>query len=199
MKVSIITVCYNSEKYISNCIDSVLNQEYSNIEYIVVDGNSADRTVDIIKSYKNGISRFISEPDKGIYDAMNKGIGLATGEIIGILNSDDYFTNSQIIGKVVDAFKSENIDALYGDVRFINPKNAGRTVRYYSSKNFNFNKFKYGFMPAHPSFYIKRIFYEQFGYYKTDYKIASDFEFMLRVFSHSEMKLKYIPMTFVTT
>jgi len=198
MKVSIVTVCFNSEKYIADCIDSVLRQEYKNIEYIIIDGNSTDRTVDIIKSYKNRISKFISEPDKGIYDAMNKGIRLSTGKIIGILNSDDYFADNQVIGKVVDAFKNENIDALYGDVRFINPDNPEKTIRYYSSKNFKFSSFKYGIMPAHPSFYIKRIFFEKFGYYRTDYKIASDFELMLRFFSHSEMKLNYIPMTFVT-
>jgi glycosyltransferase involved in cell wall biosynthesis len=198
MKVSIITVCYNSEKYISSCIDSVLNQVYNNIEYIVIDGNSSDRTTDIIRSYKDKISIYISEPDNGIYDAMNKGIRLSTGEIIGILNSDDYFANNQVIGKVVEAFKNENIDAIYGDVRFINPDNPEKTIRYYSSKNFKFSSFKYGIMPAHPSFYIKRIFFEKFGYYRTDYKIASDFELMLRFFSHREMKLKYIPMTFVT-
>jgi len=136
MKISIITATYNSEKTINDCIVSLQSQTYPEIEHIIIDGASKDRTIEIINSQPNRVKIIVSEPDKGIYDAMNKGIGLSTGEIIGILNSDDYFTNSQIIGKVVEAFKSENIDALYGDVRFKNPDN---TI--FLSKSNHFTKY----------------------------------------------------------
>jgi len=197
LKVSIITVCYNSAKTIKETIDSVVNQSYKDIEYIVIDGASKDGTIDIVSSYSDKVSKFISEPDNGIYNAMNKGIKIATGDIVGILNSDDFFNNNEVVQRIVDEFNNNNIDAIYGDIQFVKPDNLDKVVRYYSSKNFNPQKFKYGFMPAHPSFYVKRVFFERIGYYKEDYKIAADYELLVRFLYQHQLTCKYIPIPFV--
>jgi len=180
MKVSIITVVYNNVEYIGNAIQSVLSQDYDNIEYIVIDGGSTDGTVDIVKEYQDKISVFISEPDEGIYDAMNKGIALATGNVIGILNSDDFYINELTIGKVVKEFKEKKVDSVYADLVYVEPKNLNKTVRYYDSGNFNPSKFSYGWMPAHPTFFVKRKAYEKYGVFRTDLKIAADFDILAR-------------------
>jgi glycosyltransferase involved in cell wall biosynthesis len=198
LKVSIITVCRNSKVYIKDAIESVLSQTYSNIEYIIIDGASIDGTPEIVKSYGNKINKFICEPDKGIYNAMNKGIKLATGNIIGILNSDDFFCNDKVIETIVATFYRKQVDAIYGDVQFVNPDNIQKIVRYYSSKNFNLNKFKFGFMPPHPSFYVKREFFKVLGYYKEDYKIAADYELLIRFLFVNKLRSGYIEMPFVS-
>jgi glycosyltransferase involved in cell wall biosynthesis len=196
--VSIITVSYNNSETILDTIKSVLAQSYHYIEYIIIDGASNDGTVDIIKSFGKTISKFVSEPDKGIYDAINKGIGLATGDIIGILNSDDFFFNDFIIEKVAESFMKNEIDAVIGDVQFVDPEKTSKVVRYYSSKRFNPEKFRYGFMPAHPSFYAKRELFEKYGFYKTDYKIAADYELLIRFLFINKIKYKYLDFPFVS-
>jgi len=196
--ISIITVSYNSINTINKTINSVFAQCYPKIEYIIVDGLSSDGTIELINSYSNRISRFVSEPDNGMYDAINKGIRLSTGDIVGILNSDDYFYNERVVENIIEAFNTKNIDAVYGDIKFVDRNNPSRVVRYYSSKKFQPGKFKYGFMPAHPSFYIKRELYEKYGLYKIDYKIAADFELLLRYFCLHNIRTKYIEMPFVT-
>ena len=202
MKISLITVTYNSEKTLSTTLESVLVQNHSNIEYIIVDGASKDNTVALIKEYESRFEerlKWISEPDKGLYDAMNKGIRMATGDVIGILNSDDFFTTPNILQQVSDAFEANrDIDAVYGDVHFVNPENLEKCVRYYSSKVFKRSLMKLGFMPAHPSFYLKKERFEQFGLYKTDYKIAADFEFLLRVIYIGNIRTLYLPLDMVT-
>ena len=202
MKISLITITYNSEKTLADTIQSVLNQTYTDIEYILVDGASKDNTVSIIKQYEplfEGRMKWISEPDKGLYDAMNKGIRMATGDIVGILNSDDFFTSNEILQKNANAFlKDTKLDAVYGDVHFVNPDNLNKSVRYYSSKVFKRSLMKLGFMPAHPSFYIRRECFEKYGLYKTDYKIAADFEFLLRVIYKERIKTQYLPIDMVT-
>jgi glycosyltransferase involved in cell wall biosynthesis len=196
--VSIITVSHNSALTISDTVKSVLNQTYPHIEYIIIDGASTDGTIDVINSFGNAISKFVTEPDKGIYDAINKGIRLSSGEIIGILNSDDFFYDGNVIASVVHTFLNNDIDAVIGDVLFVDPVNSSKVVRYYSSKHFNINKFKFGFMPPHPSFYVRRDLYEKFGYYKTDYKIAADFELVLRFLRIYNISYKYLEMPFVS-
>jgi glycosyltransferase involved in cell wall biosynthesis len=198
VRISVITVCYNSVKTIRDTIESVIGQTYSDIEYIIVDGGSTDGTVAIISSYGTKISRFISEPDRGIYDAMNKGLKLSTGDVAGILNADDFFNTDTIIAKIATEFSNNDIDALYGDVEFIKSDKIGKIVRYYSSKKFNTERFRYGFMPAHPSFYVKREYYEKFGYYKVDYKIGADFDLLIRFLYINKLKYKYLEMPFVT-
>ena len=160
--ISIVTVCFNSENTIKDTIDSVLNQTYGNIEYIIIDGGSIDGTVEFVQSYGDKIARFVSEPDKGIYDAMNKGIALATGDIIGILNSDDFYIDELVIEKVVKEFE-RNIDCLYADLVYVRSENLNKVVRYYDSSHFSPQKFAYGLMPAHPTFFVKKDIYERYG------------------------------------
>ena len=202
MKISLITITYNSEKTLADTIQSVLNQTYPNIEYIIVDGASKDNTVSIIKEhepYFEGRMKWLSEPDKGLYDAMSKGIHMATGNIVGILNSDDFFTSKEVLQNVANAFLQDvKLDAVYGDVHFVHPDNLNKCVRYYSSKVFKRSLMKLGFMPAHPSFYIRRECFEKYGLYKTDYKIAADFEFLLRVIYKEKIKTQYLPIDMVT-
>jgi len=201
MKISIITVCYNSEKYIRSTIESVLNQTYENIEYIVIDGCSKDGTVAITKEYEpkfNGRMKWISESDKGIYDAMNKGIKMATGDVVGILNSDDFYIENTVIKQVVDTFvQNKETQIVFGDVLFVNPDNLDKTVRYYRSKNFTPKRFRFGFMPAHPTFFTYKTNFDKIGYYKIKYTIAADFELLLRFMLLSKLKYKYIPLVFM--
>ncbi|MGB8194354.1 MAG: glycosyltransferase family 2 protein [Chitinophagaceae bacterium] len=192
MKVSIITVTYNSAATLKDTLDSVKRQDYSDIEHILVDGGSKDDTVSIIQSYPH-VAKYVSERDKGLYDAINKGILMSTGDVIGILNSDDFFPHDQVISRMVAHFKKENVDAVFGDIAFVRPANLQRIVRLYSSRKFHPRKFAYGYMPAHPSFYVKRSFYEQYGLYKLDYKIAADYELLMRFMNGKGMKYSYHP------
>jgi glycosyltransferase involved in cell wall biosynthesis len=197
LKVSIITVSNNSVRTISDTINSVLSQTFSNIEYIIIDGASTDGTIEVIKSFGEKISFFISEPDNGIYDAINKGIRISSGNIVGILNSDDFFYNNDVIQIVADAFRENKIDAVFGDAIFVDPANTSRIVRYYSSKKFYPGRFRFGYMPAHPSFYVKREIFGKLGYYKVDYKIAADFEFLVRLLYLNKIEYKYLEMPFL--
>lgn len=201
MKISIVTVAYNSSKTLESTIRSVLAQTYKDIEYIVVDGGSDDGSPAILSQYEQeygGRMRWVSEQDKGIYDAMNKGIAMATGDVVGILNSDDYFTSNDVIKKMVSSFSQPEVDAVYGDVHFVREGALDKVVRYYSSKMFSPFWLRFGFMPAHPSFYVRREVYEKAGGYKTDYQIGADFEMMVRLFKVHKLRAKYLPMDFVT-
>jgi glycosyltransferase involved in cell wall biosynthesis len=198
MKISLITVTYNSDATFQDTINSVNTQNYPDIEYVVVDGASKDNTLNIIKANESKISKWMSEPDKGIYDAMNKGIKMVTGEIVGIINSDDFYHNSTIISSVAKAFEDENVDAVFGDLIFVDPNNLSKVVRTYSSKNWYPEKFARGFMPAHPTFFVRRKYYEQFGLFKTDYKIAADYELLIRFLYVNKLRYKYLPLTMVT-
>ncbi len=195
IKVSIVTVTYNSASTIRRAIESVLAQDYKSIEYIIIDGNSTDSTLDIIREFEGQIARVVSEPDKGIYDAMNKGIALATGDIVGILNSDDYFSHASVVSTIVNQF-DETVDAVYGDVQFVSAS-TGKVVRYFSSKKFRPSRLKMGLSPAHPSFYVKREYYERYGNYNTDYRIAADFDLFARFFQ-TPIRYKYIQEPLVT-
>lgn len=200
MKVSLVTVTYNSAKTLRDTIESVFSQTYENIEYIVVDGLSKDNTMDIVREYEpkfQGRMRYISEKDKGLYDAMNKGIRMASGDIVGIINSDDFYHRNDIIQLIVDAFNAYDIQAVYGDVRFVNPDNLNRTVRYYSSKIFRPFLFRFGFMPAHPTFFTFKKNFDELGYYKLNYKIAADFELLVRFLYNDSIRAKYIKTDFM--
>ena len=200
MKISLVTVTFNSAKTLRDTIHSVLSQSYTDIEYIIVDGLSNDETVALIKEYEplfQGRLKWISEKDKGLYDAMNKGIRMSTGDIVGIINSDDFYHREDVLEKVAQSFEVGETEAIYGDVRFVNPKKLDKTVRYYSSKNFTPHLFRYGFMPAHPTFFTYRKYFEEFGYYKTDYKIAADYELLIRFLYVHQLKSKYLPFDFM--
>lgn len=197
MRVSLITVSYNSASCINTCIDSILEQDYTDIEYIIIDGASTDGTVDIVQSYGDQISQFVSEPDKGIYDAMNKGVKLATGDIVGLLNSDDLYANPQVISRVVEEFRRRETDTVYGDLVYIQDHNMDQVVRYYPGVDFHPNKLKKGMMPPHPTFFVKRELYENFGLFNTQYKICADFDLMVRLFHKHEVSYSYIPEVMV--
>jgi len=185
LKISIITVVWNNKNSIKNAIDSVLNQTYKNIEYIIIDGVSTDGTIEIVRSYGDKVSKFLSEPDSGLYDAMNKGIFLATGDVVGILNSDDFYIDDQVIQRVVKEFEVKDVDSVYADLEFVKPVNLDKTVRYYDSSKFNPSKFAYGWMPAHPTFFVKKEIYERYGVFRTDLKIGADFDILVRfLFTH---------------
>lgn len=187
MKVSIITACYNSEKTIKKTIKSILDQDYEDIEYILIDGKSSDSTVSIANHYKNSIKTIISEPDNGIYDALNKGINLATGEIIGLLHADDFYPNNCIISEVVRVFNSgDHIQLVYGDICFVN--RFGKKKRHYSGKKFNF---QFGIMPPHPSVFIKKECYKKFGLFDTQYHISSDYDLLFKLIVHYKIPIKY--------
>ena len=200
MKVSIVTTAYNSGKTIKRTIESVLNQSHPDIEYWIIDGASSDQTTDIIRSYEpffNGRLHWISEKDEGIYDAMNKGVSRCTGDVIGILNSDDFFTSNDVISLMTNHF-TDNLDAVYGDVHFIKQDNLHRIVRYYSGKPFRPWMIRFGFIPPHPSLYIKRTIYEKYGLYDTSYHISADVDLIARLSYVHKINMKYIPMDFVT-
>lgn len=197
MKISIITVVWNNEKTIKDAIDSVLSQTYKNIEYIIVDGLSTDGTIEIIQSYGDKISKFISEKDKGIYDAMNKGISLSSGDIIGILNSDDIYFDNSIIEKVVNKFQETNVDSIFGDLYYVNQNNLNKIVRYWKSSNFIQNSFKKGWHPAHPTFFVKKEIYNKYGLFDLNMKVSADFELMLRFLEKNKVSTAYLPKVLV--
>lgn len=197
MKISIITVCFNSEATIENTIRSVASQTYKEIEYIIVDGNSTDKTVEIIKKYENTVvTKWISEKDSGLYDAMNKGIKMATGDYIGILNSDDVFYETTTIEQVASFIeKNKGIDAITGNIVQHNGK---KIVRKYSSKSWVPNRLKIGFMPPHPSIFIKRSLFDKFGFYTLGYRIAADYELIIRFFLKNKISYLYSGITTTT-
>lgn len=192
MKVSLITVTFNSGQTLSETIRSVSAQDYANIEYIIVDGASTDGTQDIVKSHGGIISEFISEPDRGLYDAMNKGISMATGDIVGIINSDDFYHRPDAISRIVAGFLDSQTECVFADIRFVAAEDLNKTVRYYSSKRFNLGAFSWGFMPAHPTFFTYRKNFEKYGLYKTDYKIAADFELLVRFLYKHQLPYRYL-------
>lgn len=199
--ISIITATFNSARTLKDTIQSVLRQTNKDFEYLIIDGGSTDETIDIVKSYESEFSgrlKWVSEKDQGIYDAMNKGIKMASGDVVGILNSDDYFTSDDILQTVADAFKCQEIDAIYGDIHFIRDGNPQKCIRYYSSRMFRPFWLRFGFMPAHPSFYCKREVFEKAGLYSLDYKIGADYEMMVRLFKKYRIMSQYINKDFVT-
>ncbi|MDB5191410.1 MAG: glycosyltransferase [Segetibacter sp.] len=196
MRVSIITVCYNSEATIGRTMRSIQQQSYGNIEHIIVDGSSTDKTLSIIKELQhNGPLK--SEPDKGIYDAMNKGIAMATGDIIGILNSDDYYSDNNVIERIVNTFSASNCNAVYGDLLYVNSKNESEVLRKWVAGGYDARLFYRGWMPPHPTFFVKREMYEKLGCFNLKLKSSSDYELMLRFLFLHDIKAKYIPQVLV--
>lgn len=197
MKVSIITVTYNAAATIRDTIESVLAQDYPNIEHIIIDGASKDNTAEIVQSYGDRIARFVSEPDRGMYDGMNKGIKLATGDAIAILNADDVYLNSHVISTIVEHFQQQQVDSVFADLVYVKHDEPDKIVRYYSSAHFHPDKFAYGWMPAHPTFVVKRWAFDRYGFFKTDYKIAADYELLIRFLAIHQMSYHYIPQVLV--
>ncbi|MCF8096136.1 MAG: glycosyltransferase [Desulfobacteraceae bacterium] len=192
-KVSIITVCYNSANTMRDTIESVLAQDYPHIEYIIVDGGSQDSTIEIVKEYRKQIAAIISEPDNGAYEAMNKGIKEATGDVVGVLNSDDFYVDNIVVRRLIERMESAGTDCVFADVVYVAPENTGKVVRYYDSSRFHPGRLRYGWMPAHPSLMVKREFFTSYGGYVLDYKIAADFEMIVRLFHVAGATYAYLP------
>ncbi len=197
MTVSIITVCHNSESSIAATIRSVLAQKFSGIEYIIIDGASNDGTVEIIKSFGTQISKWVSEPDHGLYDALNKGIAMATGDVIGFLHSDDFFLDDHVIEKVVDLFERKHADSVYGDIQYVDQNDISKVLTDRKSGNYHRWKFKLGWLPPHPTFYTRRIFYQQYGLFDTSFNIAGDYDSMLRFLVKNKIRATYLPEVMV--
>jgi len=196
MKISIITITYNSSKTLATTLESVAAQDYPNIEHIIVDGLSKDNTIEIVKQFPH-VAQWISEKDKGLYDALNKGIQMATGDVVGLIHSDDFLASNNAVSKIAKAFKENNVDSIIGDISFVNPDNLIKVIRHYSSKTWKPSKFARGYMPAHPAFYCKKELFEKYGYYKMGYKIAADYELLIRFLYTHKVSYKYIPETIV--
>lgn len=196
MKISIITACYNSSATIGDTLKSVTEQDYKNIEHIIVDGASTDDTLQIVKQFPH-VAKVVSEKDDGIYDAMNKGISLATGEVIGILNSDDVYTSNSAVSKVMKAFEAKDAEAVYADLQYVKFDNLNKITRTWHSGEFSKRKFYFGWMPPHPTFFVRKHVYQKIGNFNCALKSAADYEFMLRVLLKNDFKPYYIPEVLV--
>ncbi len=197
MKISIITATYNSADTVEDTIKSIVGQTYPNVEYIIVDGGSTDGTLDIVNRYKDRITRVISEKDNGIFDAFNKGIALTTGDIVGILNSDDFYADSSVIQNVADKFKSSSVDTVYGDLVYIDPQDTSIVRRLWRAGEYQKSKFKTGWMPPHPTFFAKKNLYDKYGMFNTWMKVSNDYELVLRFLYKNNATAAYIPKVLV--
>ena len=198
MRISIITATYNSERTLRNTLDSVLTQDYHGYEHIIIDGGSTDNTLAIIREYEPSFAghlRWISEPDHGIYDAMNKGIRMAKGEVVGILNSDDFYASNSVLSEI--AKNIVDVDAVYGDLVFIDASDTSRIVRQWHGSQYQKGAFLKGWHPAHPTFYARKRLFDTLGAFDTTFKVSADFELMLRFFERGDITSRYIPMVFV--
>jgi Glycosyltransferases involved in cell wall biogenesis len=193
VKISIITAVYNNREHVGACIQSVLSQTYSNVEYIIVDGESTDGTVEVIRSFEGSVAKWVSEPDKGIYDALNKGIGMATGDVTGILHSDDLFGSHQILEHVAGVFEQTGCDAVYGDLVYVSRTDSEKVIRYWKSAPFDVRRFKQGWMPAHPTLFLKKKVYDTYGLFDLRFKIAADYDLILRTLASGKLKCEYLP------
>ena len=197
MKVSIITATFNNHSTLEECLKSIHSQSYRDIEHIVVDGGSTDGTLDILRKHEDRISILVSEPDKGIYYALNKGIALATGDIIGFLHADDFFANDTVVERVVLEMVKDHADSCYGDLEYVSRKDTEKVIRYWRSCPYEDGLFMKGWMPPHPTLFIKKHIYEEYGYFNTDFKIAADYELILRFFAENKVSTRYIPEVLV--
>jgi glycosyltransferase involved in cell wall biosynthesis len=193
MKVSIITITYNSSATVEDTLRTVVSQDYPDLEYIIIDGKSKDKTLEIVEKYKHGIAKIVSEKDKGLYDALNKGIKQATGDIIGMLHSDDLYANDQVISKVVKKFEEDpTTEGVYADLVFVNRNDVNKVMRTWNSGEYEEDAFVRGWMPPHPTFFVKKECYEKFGGFNTELKLSADYELMLRLIHKNKIKLAYL-------
>lgn len=198
MLVSIITPVLNSFQTIEECIKSVLSQTYRNIEHIIIDGGSKDGTLEVIEKYRDKIAKIISKPDNSMYDAINKGLRIAEGDVIAILNSDDFYPNERVLEKVVNVFNSKKgIDSCYGDIVYVDRNNPEKIIRYWKAGEYRYGIMRFGWHPPHPAFFVKKQVYEKFGFFNTRFKIASDYELMLRFLEKYRISTHYIPEVLV--
>jgi glycosyltransferase len=196
LTLTIITACYNASSTIADTLKSIASQSYQNIEHIIIDGASTDDTLKIVQQFPH-VSTIISEKDGGIYHAMNRGIGLCTGEVVGILNADDVYAHEDVISKVADLFKDASVDAIYGDLVFVDQQHPDKITRTWKAGPYHFKQFYNGWMPPHPTFFVRRSLYQQYGKFNTTLTSAADYELMLRFLLKHKIKLAYLPETMV--
>ncbi len=196
LKISIITVCYNSAHTLPDTIRSVAEQDYPEIEHIIVDGGSTDGTVDILEKAPS-VACFVSESDKGIYDAMNKGIAMATGDVVGILNADDFYLNNSVISQIAQIFNNEDVDACYANLVYVKETDTNKIIRYWRSQPFKPGLFLKGWMPAHPTFFVRKSVYQQHGLFNLNYRIAADVEMLFRLLEVKRINTVYLPETII--
>lgn len=198
MKISIITITYNSAATVEDTIKSVVSQDYPELEYLIIDGKSKDKTLEIVDKYKDRISKVVSEKDKGLYDALNKGISHATGDVIGMLHSDDLYSASNVISKVAAVFKKDpSVEGVYADLVFVNRNDTNKVMRVWKSGLYEEDAFKKGWMPPHPTFFVRKEVYEKFGGFNTELKLSADYELMLRLIHKNKIKIAYLPEVIV--
>ena len=197
MKISVITVCHNAGPTIARTLKSVREQTYKNIEHIIVDGGSTDNTLDVISEHGLHVTKVISGRDNGIYEAMNKGIQLATGDVVGFINADDFYDNNAVLARVADLMLVDNLDVLYGNVEFFRPNNLNVVVRTFDSAHFMPHRLGCGWMPAHPALFVRRKLFELHGGFSVEYQIAGDFEFIARIFKNADLNYRHLPLSLV--
>jgi glycosyltransferase involved in cell wall biosynthesis len=195
-RISVITVTYNASDHLRDCLDSVREQGVD-VEHILIDGASTDGTLNILDAYKDHLAHVISEKDEGMYDALNKGVVLATGDVIGILNADDFYFSKDTLSTVLDAFSDEDVDAVYGDLVYVNRNNTEKVVRTWRSGEYQPRKFYHGWMPPHPTFFLRRRMYEKYGLFNPELGTAADYELMLRMLLRHDIQAAYIPKILV--
>jgi glycosyltransferase involved in cell wall biosynthesis len=197
MKISVITVAYNSAATLIDTVESVLSQTHADVEYLIIDGGSTDATLERLEPYRDRIATIVSEPDEGMYDAMNKGIARATGDVVGILNSDDFYADDQVLAQVAALFAESGADCLYGDLYYVEGNDVSKVVRNWHSREYSSGAFKRGWHPPHPSFFVRRELYQKFGGFNTALRIAADFELMLRFLQKEQSTVAYLPQVLV--
>lgn len=197
MKVSLITVSYNSEDTLEDTIKSVISQDYPEIEYLIIDGKSSDGTLAIIEKYKHRIAKVVSESDQGMYDALNKGIEMASGELIGILNSDDFYIDKSVVSDIVLKIREKKADACYADLVYVDRLDLKNVKRYWKASRYRMNHFKWGWMPPHPTFFVKKECYNKYGKFNLNLISAADYELMLRLIHKHQISLAYLPRVIV--
>lgn len=198
MKISVITITYNSQFTVEDTIKSVLSQDYNDLEYIIVDGLSKDKTMEVVNRYRDRISKVVSEKDKGLYDALNKGIALATGDIIGMLHSDDIYADERVLSRIADEFKKHiETQAVYGDLVFVNRSDTNKIMRTWTAGEYSEDAFLQGWMPPHPTFYLRKECYNKYGIFNTSLKLSADYELMLRMIHKNKVRVRYIPQTLI--
>lgn len=196
--ISVVTATLNCAKTLSDCLASVAGQTFANCQHVIVDGASTDGTIDIINQHIDQIAIFKSQQDKGIYDALNKGILLATSDVVGFLHADDFFASDNVLSKIAQAFEDPSVCAVYGDLEYVSRQNASKVIRRWQSKPFNLRDLDWGWMPAHPTLYVRRDWYTKIGGFDISYRIAADYLSILKLFTHPAFKSEYIPEVLVT-
>jgi len=197
MKLSVVTATYNCAETLADCLDSVAGQTHGDVEHIVIDGASSDGTLDLLRSRRAGLAQLVSEPDGGIYDGLNKGIALAGGEVVGFLHGDDVYADAQVLARVAETFADPAVAAVYGDLEYVSQAEPTRVVRHWHAGNFAPRRLRWGWMPPHPTLFLRRALYARLGVFDTGYRIAADYDLMLRMLTHLEGEVVYLPQVLV--